>query len=40
VVKLLENPPGDEDRKEMRQWSRETFDWNKIADLWDKELKG
>jgi len=38
TVKLLLNPPSESAREPMREWARSTFDWNKIADLWNEIL--
>ena len=38
AVNLLQNPPTEQQREPMRQWARATFDWNSIAQSWDKAL--
>ena len=38
AVKLLLNPPSEQAREPMREWARRTFDWNRIADLWEEAL--
>jgi glycosyltransferase involved in cell wall biosynthesis len=38
VVKLLLNPPSEQEREPMRGWARTTFDWNRVADTWDEAL--
>ena len=38
AVKLLRNPPAEEEREPMRAWARAMFDWNTIADAWDEVL--
>jgi predicted O-linked N-acetylglucosamine transferase (SPINDLY family) len=40
AVKLLRNPPGEEERESMRQWARSTFEWNSVADAWHRLLIG
>lgn len=36
VIYHLQHP--DENREKMRQWARETYDWDKIANKWIKEF--
>jgi tetratricopeptide (TPR) repeat protein len=38
AVRLLKNPPTEQDREPMREWARVTFDWNAIADRWNEAL--
>jgi predicted O-linked N-acetylglucosamine transferase (SPINDLY family) len=38
TVKLLLNPPDEIARESMRNWARTTFDWRKVADLWNSIL--
>jgi predicted O-linked N-acetylglucosamine transferase (SPINDLY family) len=38
AVKLLLNPPSEQEREPMRQWARRMFDWNRVADLWEEAL--
>jgi predicted O-linked N-acetylglucosamine transferase (SPINDLY family) len=40
VVKLLLNPPSEQEREPMREWARGSFDWNKVADAWNVALDG
>ena len=39
VVKLLKNPPSEEERKEMRNKAMERFSWNKVVEVWNNNLK-
>lgn len=38
AVELLLTPPSETDRKSMRDWATSTFDWDRIADLWNSAL--
>ncbi|MGA1982269.1 MAG: tetratricopeptide repeat protein [Acidobacteriaceae bacterium] len=38
AVRLLKNPPSEQEREPMREWARSTFDWNAIADAWNEAL--
>jgi predicted O-linked N-acetylglucosamine transferase (SPINDLY family) len=38
AVKLLQNPPTEQQREPMRQWARAAFDWNAVAQAWDEAL--
>lgn len=38
VVETLKNPPADVEVERMRQWAKENYDWNLIADKWTKEF--
>jgi glycosyltransferase involved in cell wall biosynthesis len=38
VIEILKNPPSEEEREAMRAWARETFAWEKVADVWNQEL--
>jgi glycosyltransferase involved in cell wall biosynthesis len=38
AVEVLKNPPQEKEREEMRNWARETFNWDKIANNWQKEF--
>jgi len=38
IIELLKNPPSEEDRNPMREWAQQTFDWNRIAEVWNTEL--
>jgi glycosyltransferase involved in cell wall biosynthesis/Tfp pilus assembly protein PilF len=38
AIRFLKNPPSEETRQAMREWAQFTFDWERIADQWDKEL--
>jgi predicted O-linked N-acetylglucosamine transferase (SPINDLY family) len=38
AVKLLLHPPSEQAREPMREWARHTFDWDKVADLWEEAL--
>jgi predicted O-linked N-acetylglucosamine transferase (SPINDLY family) len=38
AVKLLLNPPNEQEREPMREWARGAFDWNKVADVWNVAL--
>ncbi|MDE2098561.1 MAG: tetratricopeptide repeat protein [Patescibacteria group bacterium] len=39
TIRFLLNPPSEEARESMREWARETYSWNKIAEVWNNELK-
>lgn len=39
AVKILKNPPSEEERETMRRWARETYDWERIANQWDSQLR-
>jgi glycosyltransferase involved in cell wall biosynthesis len=38
IIKLLKNPPSEIDRQSMGDWAKKTFNWQVIADTWDKIL--
>ena len=38
AVKLLLNPPTEQEREPMREWARHAFDWNTVADSWNEVL--
>lgn len=38
IVHALKNPPSEEERKAMREWARNTFAWDKVADTWNTIL--
>lgn len=38
-VRFLKNPPTEKSRSSMREWARFNFDWERVADVWDKEIK-
>ena len=38
AVKLLLNPPTEKEREPMREWARQAFDWNAVADVWNEVL--
>lgn len=40
VVKRLKAPVSKEERQKMREWARNTYDWDKIANKWLKEFYG
>jgi predicted O-linked N-acetylglucosamine transferase (SPINDLY family) len=40
AVDLLLHPPSESAREPMRQWARNAFDWNAVADAWHQELAG
>lgn len=39
AVRFLLNPPDEKTREMMRDWARFTYSWDKIAEVWDNELK-
>jgi predicted O-linked N-acetylglucosamine transferase (SPINDLY family) len=40
AVRLLRNPPTEQQREPMRQWARSTFQWNAVAEVWHQALTG
>lgn len=38
AITLLSSKPAEDTREAMRAWARYEFDWNKVADTWDKTL--
>jgi len=34
IISELKNPTPEEERKEMMEWARDTFDWDDVADKW------
>lgn len=38
VVNLLKNPPTEKEREPMMKWARKQFDWDKVAESWNRML--
>ena len=38
VINILKNPPTEKKREEMENWARKYFNWDKIAEQWNKEF--
>lgn len=39
VIDKLKNPPSEEERKEMMDWAKKHFNWDKVAQKWNEEFK-
>jgi glycosyltransferase involved in cell wall biosynthesis len=38
VLNVLENPPTEKEREEMKQWAKKKFNWDNISQQWNKEF--
>ena len=39
VIKMLKNPPTEQDREPMKKWAREKFNWDTVAKKWNELMK-
>ena len=39
VINLLQNPPSEIERQEMENWARKHFNWDSVAEQWDREFR-